>query len=137
MQVFISHAREDTELVHKVAAFLKASGFDVVGDQTQEILPGENWAERIAQALKESQAMVVLLTPAALASSWVQAEISYALGQPSYAHRLIPVFVGNREQIPEEKIPWILRRLNGIHLTESGKDEEGIAQIASALRQVA
>lgn len=81
--------------------------------------------------------MVVLLTPDALASRFVQSEISYALGQASYGHRVIPVFVGSPDQIPEDRIPWILRRLKGIVLPEPGKDEEGIAQIASALKQVA
>lgn len=122
-------------LARKVASGLKASGFDVWDDT--KILPGQNWAEEIAQALRECEAMVVLVTPDALASQWVEAEISYGLGQPSYSHRLIPVFVGSPEQIPEEKIPWILRRLKGIVLPEPGKDEEGIAQIALALKQVA
>jgi TIR domain len=136
MKVFISHARKDIALVRKVASALKASGFEV-WEEDQEIFPGENWAEKVAQALKECEAMVVLLTPEALSSSWVQDEIFYALGQASYAHRLIPVFVGSPEQIPQEKIPWILRHLKGINLPEPGKDEEGIAQIALALRQVA
>lgn len=122
-------------LARKVASGLKESGFDVFDDT--KILPGQNWAEEIAQALRECEAMVVLVTPDALASQWVEAEISYGLGQLSYSHRLIPVFVGSPDQIPEEKIPWILRHLKGIVLPEPGKDEEGIAQIALALKQVA
>ena len=135
MKVFISHAQNDMALAHKVASVLKGSGFDVWDDT--KLVPGQNWAEEIAQALRECEAMVVLLTPEALASRWVEAEISYALGQASYGHRLIPVFVGSPEQIPEEKIPWILRHLKGIVLPEPGKDEEGIEQIALALKQVA
>lgn len=135
MKVFISHTQTDRRLARKVASGLKASGFDVWDDT--RILPGQNWAEEIAQALRECEAMVVLLTPDALASRFVQSEISYALGQASYGHRVIPVFVGSPDQIPEDRIPWILRRLKGIVLPEPGKDEEGIAQIASALKQVA
>lgn len=93
MKVFISHTQKDMALARKVASGLKASGFDVFDDT--KILPGQNWAEEIAQALRECEAMVVLLTPDALASQWVEAEISYGLGQPSYGHRLIPVFVGS------------------------------------------
>ncbi|MFL6212618.1 MAG: toll/interleukin-1 receptor domain-containing protein [Blastocatellia bacterium] len=136
MKVFLSYAQPDRSLADKVASVLKASGFEV-WNPSFDILPGENFAEKIAQALKECEAMVVLLTPEAVASSNVLWEISYALGQPSYAHRLLPVFVGGPDQIPEEKIPWILRHLNGIFLADSVKDEEGIAQIASALHQAA
>ncbi len=53
MQVFISYARDDVALVRRVASFLETSGFNVVWDQTSELLPGENWAESIARGLKE------------------------------------------------------------------------------------
>ena|SRR2546423_643839 len=136
MKVYVSHTEKDAPLARKVVSALRESGFDVWAS-TEEFLLGENWAEKTAQALKESDAMVVLLTPDALASRWVEAEIFYALGQAAYAHRVIPVFVGDREQIPEEEIPWILKHLKGINLPEPDKDDEGFAQIALALKQVA
>ena|SRR5829696_2501329 len=136
MQVFISHAHKDAPLARQVANILRESGLDV-WDEEYEIMPGENWAEKISQALKESEAMVVLLTPEALESSNVLWEIGYALGKESYEKRLIPVIVGNPDRLPEEKIPWILRHLKTVNLPEQGKNEEGIRQIASALKEVA
>jgi hypothetical protein len=136
MQVFISHAHKDAPLARQVANILRESGLDV-WDEEYEIMPGENWAEKISQALKESEAMVVLLTPEALESSNVLWEIGYALGKESYEKRLIPVIVGNPDRLPEEKMPWILRHLKTVNLPEQGKDEEGIRQIASALKEVA
>ena len=44
------------------------------------MLPGHNWAAKVAQALDESQAMVVLLTLAAVNSPNVRREMEYALG---------------------------------------------------------
>lgn len=61
MKVFISHAPTDAELARRVAGVLWAAGFQV-WDETQ-ILPGDNWGEMLAEALRESDAMVVLLTP--------------------------------------------------------------------------
>jgi TIR domain len=136
MKVFISHAQKDKPLAQRVAAILRESGLDV-WDDAYEVMPGENWAEKIAQALKESEAMVVLLTPEALESSNVLWEIGYALGKETYDNRLIPVIVGNPERLPEEKMPWILRHLRMINLPEQGKDEESIKQIALALKEVA
>lgn len=136
MKVFISHAQKDAALAQKLSSVLREAGLDVWGGM-EEILPGENWAERVAKALTESEAMIVLLTPEALASSNVMLEIGYALGQKSYDQRLIPIIVGNPEKIPEEKIPWILRHLKMIRLPAQDKDEESLKQIALALKEVA
>ena len=67
MKVFISHSHETRALAKKVGESLKRAGLDVWTEQ--EILPGDNWAEKIGQGLASSQAMVVLLTPEALNST--------------------------------------------------------------------
>jgi hypothetical protein len=134
MRVFLSYSSKDRELARKVRSVLVQEGLDV-WDHGLEIMPGDNWAEEIGQALKESEAMVVLLTPSALESDVVRWEIDYALGNPAYAQRLISVLVGRPEQIPEEKIPWILRRLKMITLPEPNGDVEAIKQIAQALTE--
>lgn len=136
MKVFISHAHKDAPLARTVATILRESGLDV-WDEEYEIMPGENWAEKISEALRESEAMVVLLTPEALESSNVLWEIGYALGKESYEKRLIPVIVGNPDRLPQEKLPWILRHLRMVNLPEHGKDEASIRQIALALKEVA
>ena len=136
MKVFISHAHTDESLVKKVVTVLEDAGLEV-WDDTREIMPGDNWADKVAQALQESDAMVVLLTPDALRSSWVRWDIEYALGEPGYRKRLIPVLVGDPKEFPKEEIPWILRHLRMITLAEHAKEEEGIRQIARALLEVA
>ena len=136
MKVFISHAHTDDPFVNKVAAGLEEVGLEV-WDATREILPGDNWADKIAQALRESEAMVVLLTPDALRSGWVRWEIEYALGKQGYRKRLIPVLVGDPEELNKEEIPWILRRLHVIDMGEYAEEEEGINQIARALLEAA
>ena len=134
MKVFISHAYTDDPFVRKVAAGLEKVGFEV-WDATREILPGDNWADKVARALEESEAMVVLLTPDALRSNWVSWEIQYALGEQRYRNRLISVIVGDPEELPEEDIPWILRRLQMIDISEYDEEEEGINQIAQTLHR--
>ena len=136
MKVFISHAYTDEPFVRKVVTGLEKVGLEV-WDATREILPGDNWADKISQALQESEAMVVLLTPDALRSSSVRWEIEYALGQQGYRERLIPVLVGDPEEIPKEDVPWILRRLHMIDMGKYAEEEEGINQIAQALLEAA
>ena len=132
MKVFISHAYTDEPFVKKVVAGLEKVGLEV-WDATREILPGDNWADKVARALKESEAMVVLLTPDALRSNWVRWGVEYALGEQSYRNRLIPVIVGDPQEISKEDVPWILRRLHMIDMGEYAEEEEGINQIAQVL----
>jgi hypothetical protein len=136
MKVFISHTPTDEALARQVATVLQESGLDVWDERT-EITPGENWAAKVAEALRESEAMVVLLTPEALRSSWVRRDIEYALSEKRYNQRLIPVLVPpSSEEIPQEEIPWILRRLKMIKLAEEDK-EDSIKQIAQVLLDAA
>ena len=133
MKVFISHADTDEAFVKKIAAGLEEAGFEA-WDASREILPGDNWADKTARALQESEAMVVLLSPDALRSSWVRREIDYALSEQRYSNRLIPVLP---KELTEEEVPWILRHLRMVQLGEDVKEEEGIHQIAQALLETA
>ncbi len=84
MKVFISHSSKDQDLAARVVSSLEKSGLDVWYDK-REILPGDNWADKIAQGLRESDAMVVLLTPSALESDSVNWDIDFAPGFPGYS----------------------------------------------------
>jgi hypothetical protein len=132
MKVFISHSQEDDALARRIADVLKKAGLDVWDDR--EIFPGDNWAAKVAKALDESNAMVVLLTANGIASRSVRQDISYALGEKRFKQRLIPVVVGSAEKKSSENFPWILKYLKTIRLAESNNnDEEDLKQIAHVL----
>jgi hypothetical protein len=107
IQVFISHAQGDAKLARDLSRYLQAQGFRVF--DPGELFPGDNLYLAIGQALEASQAMVVLISPEAVSSPWVQGDIGYALGAQQFAGRLISV-----EVEPTEDAPWILRRLKWI-----------------------
>lgn len=133
MKVFLSYSHKDSELAKQIANELYENGLEVWNSET-EILPGDNWAEKVSDALKDSNAMVVLITPESLESRTVQREIEFALGNNSYNNRLIPVLVGSEENLSKESIPWILRRLKTIRLSKPEQTDEGITQITEALK---
>ena len=135
MKVYLSHAHSDERLAARVSRILEDAGLQV-WDATREIMPGDNWAATLGNALQESQAMVVLVTPDAMRSNWVRWEIEYALGQIRFRERLIPVVAGDPDDLEKEDVPWILRRLKVINLTD-GSEEEGIREVARTLLQVA
>ncbi len=131
MKVFLNYTNKDESLARRVADVLNKAGLEVWDDR--EILPGDNWADKIAHALNESNAMVALLSPEALNSNRVRYNIEYALGEKGYSKRLLPVLVGSSEIIKQKNFPWILRHLNIIQLPEPGKEEEGLGLIAQTL----
>jgi hypothetical protein len=136
MKVFISYSSKDEALASKLVEVLEGAGLDA-WYQKREVLPGDNWAEKIASGLRESNAMVVLVTPHALESDAVQSSISYALGEKAFNKRLIPVIVGDSAEFPTDRIPWIFKRLHTVNLSKDGENEEQFKQIAQALKDAA
>ena len=98
-RVFLSYAKRDDKLAQALRAALGKGGF-AVWDAASRLTPGDNWALEQGKALEDAEAMVVLLSPAALASDHVQREIDYALGEPRFKGRLIPVVVRPVKEIP-------------------------------------
>ena len=136
MKVFISHSNSDEKLARRIATILLDSGVEV-WDSQREIMPGDNWAAKVGQALERSDAMVVLLTPDALRSSSVRHEIDYALGDKGYSNRVIPVMVGPSSKPFEAAIPWILRHLPVVKVNEPDNDDESIRQIVQVILEAA
>jgi hypothetical protein len=134
MYVYISHAYPDEALAHQIADSLRKEHFDVWDNR--EIYPGDNWAELVSEALKRADAMVVLLTPAALSAPNVSHDIGFALSGRQFEDRLVSVVAGNEEQVPRDKIPGVLNRLKVVRLGSNG-NQEGFRHIAEALRMAA
>lgn len=132
MQVFISHSHVDAMLAARVSNALEKRGLKV-WDQDRELFPGDNWAREVSQALEESEAMVVLMTPAAIDSPNVLREMEYAIGAKNYSNRLIPVVVGDPDQLQTAKVPWIVRRLPWFDLDDSDVEEPQVGPIAEAI----
>lgn len=135
MKVFISHSGKDDSLAEQIASYLERVGLEVWLDK-REIMPGDNWADKIAQGLRESDAMVVLLTEGALRSEFMRWNIDFALSQKPFRRRVVPVFVGNSANSKKD-LPWIFDRLQSINLRENSADEEQLEHLANVLKNAA
>jgi serine/threonine protein kinase len=76
-KVFVSYARKDQDYVHDLARQLRSIGVDIWIDQ--DIAPGTNWDHHIEDALAACDKMLLILSPAAVASENVHDEWSYFL----------------------------------------------------------
>lgn len=77
--VFISHAGTDTWVAKQIAREIEACGASTFLDEAH-IAVGEDFEERILQALDQADELLVLLTPWALNRPYVWAEIGAAWG---------------------------------------------------------
>lgn len=74
--VFISYSRTDRGFVQRLAVFLTTEGIAVWFDNSIET--GERFARIIQRQIDTCPAVIVVMTPAAMASEWVDIEITYA-----------------------------------------------------------
>ena len=78
--VFISYATQDAEFAHRLADDLRRLGVRV-WIAPESIRPGESWVRAIERGMEESSHAVIVLTPAALKSKWVEKETDAAIAQ--------------------------------------------------------
>jgi len=88
-QVFIGHAHEDDGIAHRLAADLRNHGWRV-WIAPDSIAPGETWVDAINRGLEASSSYVLVLTPAASSSPWVNTETNVAI---SLEHQRLMRFI--------------------------------------------
>ncbi len=76
-EVFISYSRADWSYVQRLADALGRHTFDVWYDR--KIEPGATFSAEIARHIRTSAAMIVILSPPAVRSPWVEREVSFAI----------------------------------------------------------
>ena len=87
-QVFISYSRRDLDFVETLAADLKAASLDVWYDLSG-LEGGSRWSREIEKAIRESQYVLVVLSPDSVVSKWVEEEFLFA---SELNKKIIPLF---------------------------------------------
>lgn len=75
--------------------------------------------------------MIAILDQHSFSSSLVRKELDYAFFNKRYKNRLLPVFVGNKDG-DFSRLPWILNRLNVLHIKKTAKLQNQASQIVDA-----
>ena len=87
MRVFISHSHDDNTFCHGFVDALRTHGADVWYDE-KGISAGAAWMRTIEHEIETRECFIVILTPSAWKSQWVQDEIGLAF---SARRRIVPV----------------------------------------------
>jgi hypothetical protein len=86
--VYVSYTHQDLVLAQHLADKLRVAGHNVSIDT--ELQGGSGWADNVLRYIEQADAFIVLVSPAALESAWIQREISAATARRK---RIIPVLV--------------------------------------------
>jgi tellurium resistance protein TerD len=90
--VFVSYAREDEAYVDTLVRYLRGQGVEVWTDTA--IYFGDRWSEVIEEKIDSCAAFVVVMSPAARESAWVDREVLHALEQ---GKRVFPLLLSGRK----------------------------------------
>ena len=95
--VFVSYSRRDKQELEKLVSTLETAGHGVWWD-VQSIQGGEDWQAAISRAIVDSDVTILILSPHAVNSEWVQRELAISWDN----HKpVIPFQVAPVEQIPD------------------------------------
>lgn len=127
--VFISYSRNDIDAANYVADQLHQRGADVFVDY-ERLEAGQNFPERLAAEIEQSDAVVFLLSQHSAASQWVRDEIQYAR---HCQKKIIPVALDSTEM---PRAPFFLTAVERVDFTRWQTDrqvEAAVAKLVTAL----
>jgi HEAT repeat protein len=121
----MSYSRKDEEIMRFIARFLRAQGMKVWVDN-EKLIPGTPiWEDAIEKAIRDSAAIVVVLSPDSKSSEWVRREISLA---DQHRKRVFPVLASG-----DENSSITLRLINRQYVDIRQNKEKGLKSLSEAL----
>ncbi|HEY2886966.1 MAG TPA: toll/interleukin-1 receptor domain-containing protein [Rhizomicrobium sp.] len=94
--VFISYSHRDADLAKRFEGTLKSLGFKAFTER--EVRPGEDWRKSIQAAIKQSDALIMLVvSPQRASSSWM----SYEAGMAEALGKRVMVLLSNKYPVTE------------------------------------
>src|SRR5579863_2729554 len=122
-RIFISYAHVDSAFVDRLEADLSRQGFETWMDR-QRLAGGQQWRRELQASVERAQVLLVMLSPEAVASQYVQSEYGYAL---DLGIVVIPVYYR------QCNVPMELRHIQWIDFRQSY--EQGLVALMQTLRR--
>jgi len=123
MQLFISYSRVDLAMATRLADDLARQGYNNWFD-VRSIPRGANWDSEVGRGLKQSDVMLVLLSPTSVASPNVNDEWSYFISEKK---KILPLLIQPCD------VPFRLSRRQWVDFTK-GYDQ-GFSELLRALQE--
>lgn len=124
--VFISYSHQDGDILRLITTALAETGITFWVDQN--LKPGTPlWSSAIGQAIEEAACMIVILSPDAKRSQWVQSELAYASNEQK---RIFPVLARGDTRT---SMPFELIRSQYIDIRD--EPENGVQMLVRVIKQ--
>lgn len=130
MPIFVSYSHDDSDFADRLVAQLVRHRVQVWIDKW-ELRVGDSLTQRIQSALTDASALLVLLSPSSVKSSWVEREITSGLVRELEERRvvLLPVLVADCQ------IPLFLR--DKFYADFRTDFDEGLTRLLAGISSVA
>ena len=124
--IFISYSRADLDFVQRLHSALVQRDKDVWVDW-EDIPPSADWLRMIKDAIRTSDSLVFVISPASIASRVCRVELEYAL---SLNKRVIPVL---RSEVDSSSLPQALAAHNWIRARDYDDFEAAVRDVIHAV----
>jgi hypothetical protein len=127
--IYISYVADDKRFVQQVVHHLRAAGLEVGYDETI-VTPGDEWRRSLADAVKRSDTVLAIISPASVGSTFWRNEVSMA---SELKKRVIPV---ETFDVNPAELPYSLTMRQGVklNLLDNVTFERGVQRLAGELR---
>ena len=125
-KVFLSYSRKDREFVGRLAEALESQQGIQVFQDTEDILPTEEWRQRLEGLIGEADTIVFCLSPDSAASdvcAW-EVEVAERLNK-----RIAPIVIRD----VDGQVPGGLSKLNYIFFTERDDFQKALSNLVTAV----
>ncbi|MBA3920486.1 MAG: toll/interleukin-1 receptor domain-containing protein [Nostocaceae cyanobacterium] len=124
MRIFISYKRQDEAFARQLCQNIHKQGFNTWLD-VKDILPTDNWREAIHKGIRESDAVIAVITPESLTSKNVLQEWGWAETNNK------PIIVIWLRDIDEAQVPLFIINQQRIDFRDS--EDQGFSRLHDAL----
>lgn len=105
--LFMSYASQDRPFVERLAQDLREHGH-IVWIDFEGIRGGDQWKQSIADALHPSKLVLLVLSPDAVASAWVEEEIETAR---TLGKKIIPLMLRPIQDVQRPNLAWVVQEI--------------------------
>lgn len=129
MKVFISHSSHDKWVARQISRLLESAGHDTFLDE-KDIRTGDSIDVTIQEHLKDSDDLLLLLSPASIKSHWVFIELG---GAKALGKRIIPILL----HVGANEVPAVIAQALARDINELEKYIEELSSgVATKKRKV-
>lgn len=131
MNIFISYNHKDREFSRRLAAALQSGGLATWIDD-QELKIGDSLVERINEAIRQSDAIIVVLSKNTPKSQWQSSEIAMAVAAHKISSkRIIPIVIDK-----DTDIPFFIKDRLYLDVSEFKDFDKKVAKLAQVLQSI-